>query len=221
MPDWLQHLWYKMSYWPAKVALTCAFSMRCEGGDHVPRKGPVLLIANHQSYLDPPLVGVSTRRHLSYLARKTLFTHPLGGAYLRSLGAVPVDQEGVAKEGLRIILDQLAAGKAILVFPEGERSATGELLPLKPGIHLLIRKSAAPIVPVGIAGAYEALPRSQVIPQLSPLILPATPGAVAVSIGRPISSERYREMPREKVLCELFEAILRMKQRAEHLRRKP
>src|SRR5205085_9333441 len=125
------------------------FSFRWEGGRRVPKQGPVLLVANHQSFLDPVAVGIAARRHLCYLARKTLFTNPTFGAFLRSVNVVPVDQEGVAKDGLRTVLDLLRADQAVLVFPEGERTLNGRMSPLRPGVHLLIKRSQVPIIPVG------------------------------------------------------------------------
>ena len=214
-------LLYEMGYWLSQVGLTWGFNYRYEGRRNVPRNGPALLLANHQSFFDPSIVGCAARRHLCFLARKTLFRNPLFGALIRRCNAVPVDQEGVAKEGLKTILEQLKFGQAVLVFPEGERTATGEVQPLKPGVLLLINRIEAPIVPIGIAGAYNALPRTRHWPKLSPLILPPTDASIAVSIGKPISPARYRNMPRPQALAELREELLRAKERAERLRRKP
>jgi 1-acyl-sn-glycerol-3-phosphate acyltransferase len=221
MQDQLSVLWYDFWYWLYKATATLAFSYRSEGGDRIPRCGPALLVANHESFLDPLLVGMSAYRHLRYLARKTLFKHPLFGAYLRSVGCVPVDQQGVAKEGLKAALDLLHAGEAVLVFPEGERTRTGGMQPLKPGIHLLIKRSQAPVIPVGVAGAYQILPRTRSRPKFCPLISQTPCGGVAVSVGRPLPAERFRDMPREQLLQELFQAIGAARHRAERLRRKP
>lgn len=215
------HSWflYEMGYWLSITGLTVGFSYRYEGRRNIPREGPALLLANHQSFFDPSIVGSTTRRHLCFLARKTLFRGPFG-ALIRRLNAVPVDQEGVAKEGLKTILEQLKAGQAVLVFPEGERTATGEVQTLKPGVLLLIKRIAAPIIPIGIAGAFDALPRSRKWPKLSPFFLPTTGADIAVSVGEPIPAERYRVMPRAQVLAELQGELERVKERAERLRRK-
>jgi 1-acyl-sn-glycerol-3-phosphate acyltransferase len=215
------HSWflYEIGYWLSITGLTVGFSYRYEGRRNIPRDGPALLLANHQSFFDPSIVGSTTRRHLCFLARKTLFRGPFG-ALIRRLNAVPVDQEGVAKEGLKTILEQLKAGQAVLVFPEGERTATGEVQTLKPGVLLLIKRIAAPIIPIGIAGAFDALPRSRKWPKLSPFFLPTTGADIAVSVGEPIPAERYRVMPRAQVLAELQGELERVKERAERLRRK-
>jgi 1-acyl-sn-glycerol-3-phosphate acyltransferase len=219
MRDRYSWLLYEMGYWISMTCLTLGFRYRFEGRRHVPPTGPVLLIANHQSFLDPMIVGYAARRHLCFLARKTLFRNRFFAGLIRRCNAVPVDQEGVAKEGLKTILEQLKAGQAVLVFPEGERTLTGELQPLRPGIFLLMKRIAAPIVPVGIAGAFEALPRTRNWPKLSPIILPPTGANIAVCIGKPIPAERYREMPREQVLEELQAELKRVNERAQQMRK--
>lgn len=212
-------LLYEIGYWLSRIVLLWGFNYRYEGGQNVPQTGPALLLANHQSFLDPSIAGCGFRRHLCFLARKTLFRNRYFGAFIRRVNAVPVDQEGVAKEGLKAILEQLQAGQAVLVFPEGERTSTGEIQPLKPGILLIIKRIAAPIVPIGIAGAFDALPRTRHWPKFSPFFLPTTGADIAVSIGKPIAAERYRDMPRDQVLMELREELMCAKERAERLRR--
>src|SRR5262245_47164414 len=183
MQDWLDYLWYEFVYWTTGTASILLQSFRVEGARNIPPAGPALLIANHQSFLDPPLLGIAARRHLTYLARDTLFINPIFGWFIRSVGAVPIDQEGFARQGLKTIMDQLRQGKAVLVFPEGERTPHGEMLPLKPGIMLLIKRVQTPIIPVGIAGAFDAYPRSKVLPTPAPLFLPPSRRTVAASIG--------------------------------------
>jgi 1-acyl-sn-glycerol-3-phosphate acyltransferase len=219
--DWLSSLWYEGCYWVSSAAMTLGFSLRTEGRGNVPAHGPALVIANHQSFLDPLLVGLASRRHLCYLARKTLFRHALLAWLMRSLNAVPIDQEGVAKEGLRTILEQLQSGQAVVVFPEGQRSGDGALQPLRPGIQLLIRRTQAPIVPVGIAGAFNAWPRSRPLPLPAPLFLPAGPRTIAVSVGRPLHGQRFANLPRDQLMAALFTELKKVSERAERLRRKP
>ncbi len=202
------------------AGMTLSFSLRTQGQKHVPRKGPALLIANHQSFLDSVAVGLAARRHLCYLARHTLFRHRAFRWLIRSLGAVPINQEGFAREGLKTTLEQLTAGRAVLIFPEGGRTPDGNVQPLRPGIHLLIKRGDMPIVPVGIAGAYDAWPRWRAYPMPAPLFVPAVKGTIAVSIAKPIHSRQLADQPRERVLAELFTEIQKAKERAERLRRK-
>lgn len=218
--DWLKYLWYETVYGLATTTFALGFSLRVEGARHVPPSGPALLLANHESFLDPPLIGVSTHRHLCFLARKTLFNNPFFGAVIRSLNAEPIDQEGFAREGLKTTIEQLQAGRAVVVFPEGERTLHGAMNPLRPGVTLLLKKAPRmPVVPIGIAGAYEALPRGRGYPHLAPLFWPATHAGLAVVYGAPIDSQHFADKPREQVLEELFQAIQAVQLRAEKLRR--
>jgi 1-acyl-sn-glycerol-3-phosphate acyltransferase len=203
------------------AAMSLAFSLRTEGMHRVPSTGPLLVISNHQSNLDPILIGLAARRPLRYLSKKALFDHPLFAWYIRCFRAIPVDQEGIGIEGLRLILQQLKAKRAVMVFPEGERTPNGRMQPLKPGIHLLIKRSPAPILPMGIAGAFHAWPRWRWFPKPAPLFLPAGAGAIAVSVGEPLDPSPYAAMPRARALAELREVLETMHQRAERLRRQP
>jgi 1-acyl-sn-glycerol-3-phosphate acyltransferase len=209
-----------MGYWLSLVGMTVLNSYRFEGRRNIPLTGPALLISNHQSFLDPCAAGCPTRRHLTFLARKTLFRNRFFGSLIRGCNAIPVDQEGIAKEGLKAILDHLKAGEAVLVFPEGERTFTGKIQPLRPGILMLLKRIDAPIIPIGIAGAFDAWPRTRKWPRLSPIFLPPTGAAIAVSVGKPIPAERFRHLPRTEVLTELFAQLERVQARAERLRRK-
>jgi 1-acyl-sn-glycerol-3-phosphate acyltransferase len=216
----MSYLWYETTYLFSMVAFTLGFSLRTEGRSCVPQRGPVLVVANHQSFLDPILVGLASRRHLCFLARKTLFRNRFFARLIRSLNAVPIDQDGVAKDGLKTIVELLRKGHAVVVFPEGERTADGVMHEFKAGIHLLLRKAETTIVPVGIAGAYDAWPRWRMLPVPAPLFLPSSEKTLAVSVGQPLDGRRFSSLPRTRALAELFHAIHHVQQRAEKLRRK-
>jgi 1-acyl-sn-glycerol-3-phosphate acyltransferase len=201
------------------AGLTLGFSYRFEGGHHIPVSGSALLIANHESFLDPIAIGLTTSRQIHYLARKTLFKG-IFGSFLRKVNCVPVDQEGVAKEGLKTVIGLLGEGKAVLVFPEGERTWNGQMQPLKPGVGLIIRRSPVPIIPVGVAGAFDAYPRTAKFPRFAPLFMPPGKGAFAVSVGKPLDGKHIAEMKPEQMLRELQGAIQAEKDHAEKLRRK-
>jgi 1-acyl-sn-glycerol-3-phosphate acyltransferase len=151
--------------------------------ERVPVSGPVILAANHASFLDPPLVGSGLPRAINYLARDTLFKYPGLGAILRSVNAVPVDREG-GGTGLKAILDRLLAGGGIILFPEGTRSADGQLRAARAGIGLTVIKSNAPVVPVRVFGTFEAWGRGKALPR---------PRRVAVKYGNPLDFAALRE----------------------------
>ena len=212
-------LWYDLVHVAGMAGFTLGFSLRFAGAQHMPKAGPVLVIANHQSFVDPWIVGLAVKRHLTFLARKTLFKNALFARVIRSLNAVPIDQEGVGKEGIRTVVEQLNLGKAVLVFPEGTRTPDGLMQPLRPGIHLLIKRAQAAIVPVGIAGAYDAWPIWRRYPIPAPLFLPPGKGTIAVAVGRPMDSSQFASLDREESLGRLGAAIQKMQGRAERLRR--
>jgi 1-acyl-sn-glycerol-3-phosphate acyltransferase len=214
-------LMFRSSFALTLGALTLGFSLRTAGTRHMPMHGPALLVANHQSYLDPPLVGVAARRELVYLARKSLFSNRFFAGFIGFYNAVPIDQDGIGKDGIRTILAQLQRGRAVLVFPEGERTRTGAMQPFKGGIHLLIKRTEAAIVPVGIAGAYDAWPCWRPLPNPAPIFLPAGPGTIGVAIGPPEDARHYAELPRDRAMNELSARIDALRQQANTLRRKP
>jgi 1-acyl-sn-glycerol-3-phosphate acyltransferase len=220
MSKWLSYFWREWWCLIAFIAMTFGFSLRTQGGRCIPRRGPVLIIANHQSFLDPILLSLACPRRLLFLARKTLFHPPWFAWFLRSLGGVPMDQDGMAKEGLKAILNHLQAGEAVVVFPEGMRTADGQLSPFKPGVQLLLKRVQVALVPVGIAGAFEALPYWRKIPKLSPLIIPAGKSTIAVWVSQPLDACRFADMPRAQLVTELAVEIQKVKDRAERLRRK-
>jgi 1-acyl-sn-glycerol-3-phosphate acyltransferase len=220
MPDWLSDAWYDFNYSAIWVAFQFGWSYRSVGWHNVPQRQPVLVVANHQSFIDPLLVGLAVRRRFTYLARKTLFHNPIFGGYLRSVRCVPVDQEGVAKEGLKATIEKLKEGNAVLIFPEGNRTPDGRMQPLRPGVQLLIKRGMCPVLPVGLAGAFESFPRSAKFPTLSPIFMPPNGAGVAAVVGKPIDPKRLADLPRAELLEVLYHEIDRLQKQAEALRRK-
>ncbi|MBI3853790.1 MAG: 1-acyl-sn-glycerol-3-phosphate acyltransferase [Verrucomicrobia bacterium] len=159
------------------------FRCRFCNPERVPLQGPVILAANHASYIDPPLIGSGLKRSINYLARENLFRFPVVGAVLRSWQVVPVDRDGGGAKGLKAILDRLLAGGAIIVFPEGTRTRDGQLQPARSGIGLTVIKSSAPVVPVRVFGTYEAFGRHLHVPR---------PYRMTVKYGQPMMFGKLR-----------------------------
>ena len=157
-----------------------AFRVRCHGRARLPKSGGYLLLSNHQSFLDPPLVGMVIPQRINFLARQSLFKNSLFGAFLHSLDTIPLDRDGMGIAGLKETLRRLKRGEIVLIFPEGTRSADGEMLPLKAGFSALAQRSNVPLVPIAIDGAYEAFPRSAKWPRLA---------VIHLCVGEPISPE--------------------------------
>lgn len=137
------------------------FRLRVVHRERMINHGPVILASNHQSYLDPPLVGSVCDRAIFFLAKKNLLEGAVFGWLLPKLNVIPVDQEGRDRSALKALIRILKAGEGTLVFPEGGRTVDGNLQPALPGVGLVIAKTLAPVVPVRIFGAYEAWPVGQ------------------------------------------------------------
>lgn len=142
--------------------------LRATGRRNIPQRGGVLLISNHVSFLDVFLLGIMLRRPLNYVARSTLFI-PVLGFLMRTVGAFPINRDGLGAQGLKETLRRLRNGGIVILFPEGTRSKDGELAELKPGITTLGERAGVPIVPAGLAGTFEAWPRHRLFPKAHPI----------------------------------------------------
>ena len=155
--------------------------------ERVPAKGGVILASNHVSYLDPVYVVSALERMVVGLARESAFNVPLGGRILRSWRVIPVDQSGTGR-GLKTFLSRLRSGDAVVMYPEGTRSPTGQIRAPQPGIGLIIIKSTAPVVPIKLFGAYEAYARHHWLPR---------PYQVQIKFGEPLDFRDLRAKANE------------------------
>src|SRR5437773_8521514 len=153
------NFYYWIGYHLSRLAGRLFFRFRVLHRERMIQSGPVILAMNHQSYLDPPLAGTTCNRAIYFLARRTLLDVPLLGWVLPKLNVIPVNQEGVDRSAIKAVIRVLLAGNGVLLFPEGSRTLDGNLQPAAPGLGLVIAKTLAPVVPMRIFGAHEALPR--------------------------------------------------------------
>jgi len=196
------------------------FGWRVYNPERVPLEGPVILAANHASFIDPPLVGAGLRRGINYLARENLFRFRVLGWVLRNWNSVPVDREGGGAKGLKAILERLLAGGAIILFPEGTRTRDGKLQAARSGIGLTVIKSTAPVVPVRVFGTFEAFGRQMRFPR---------PRRIAVKYGQPMLFEQLRAEAKEcskprlkeiyqQVAGEIMAAIAKLEPREDEVK---
>jgi 1-acyl-sn-glycerol-3-phosphate acyltransferase len=151
--------YYWIGYHLSRLIGRLCFRLRIIHRERMIQTGPVILAMNHQSYLDPPLAGITCDRPIYFLARRTLAEVPLLGWLLPKLNVIPVNQEGIDRSALKTLIRVLKSGNATLVFPEGSRTLDGNLQAAQPGLGLVIAKTLAPVVPMRIFGAHQALPR--------------------------------------------------------------
>ncbi|MEK6646550.1 MAG: lysophospholipid acyltransferase family protein [Candidatus Firestonebacteria bacterium] len=172
------------------------FKLEIIGEENIPKTSAVIIAANHLSFLDPPILGTAVRkRHLHFLARRSLFKNIFFGWILRNVHTYPIANDSIGKGGIETAIKLLEEGKAVVVFPEGTRSHTGELQKGKSGIGMVSYKSKFPVIPVYIDGTYEILPRG------SKMLKPAK---VTIKVGKILKLDDLYAMPPSK---EIYNAI--------------
>ncbi len=184
---------YYVSNFLQRCTLRTFSDYKVMGAENVPPMGPLIVVSNHLSNLDPSFLGASVPRRLNYLAKDNLFSAvgPVGRWYLRNYGAFPIDRAGVDARAFRWALRQLQRDAALVIFPEGTRSRTASLNEAKAGAVSLILKSGAPVLPVGITGTERMQPFLRVV---NPT------GKIRVNIGQPFSLPSIEGRPSREVL---------------------
>jgi 1-acyl-sn-glycerol-3-phosphate acyltransferase len=167
---------YRFCYLLSSLLAKTVFSYRAFGQENIIEKGPAIMAANHQSYLDPPLVGITCRNELYFLARKTLFEKKVLGSLISRVNAMPVDLARGDLVAVRTIINLLKEGHRTVIFPEGTRSLDGNIQQARPGIGMIIAKTLVPVVPIRIFGSFEAWPKGGKI----------RPHPVTVVVGKPM-----------------------------------
>lgn len=128
------------------------FHLKVEGQDNIPKKGGVIIAANHISNWDPPMIGTAMQRHLCTMAKEELFTIPVFSFIIRKLNAFPVRRGSFDRAAISAALTLLKEGHAVLLFPEGTRSKDGKLGEGKHGVAMLAAKTGVPIIPAAVIG---------------------------------------------------------------------
>lgn len=175
------------------IWFTFSYRFRFFGQHHIPRSGPVLLVSNHQSMLDPIIVGIgSSHRQFYAMARATLWNNKILGWMMNTLNAIPVDQDKPDASTIKRCIEVLKQEHALLVFPEGARTYTGKTEAFEPGTMLIIKRAKPTIVPVALEGAFDAWPRVRKLPKLF--------GHIVCKYGEPIEASDLLSMPNAEAL---------------------
>ncbi len=148
-------------------AFWLVYRLRCAGRAHVPRRGPIVYVANHQSNYDPAIVGcLIADRPLVSLARASLLTNKPLAWVVRQIGSIPVRLGRADAAAMRAAIAELQAGGCVLIFAEGTRCRDGGLGPFKPGVLTLLKRANASVVPIAIEGAFDVWPIGRKYPKL-------------------------------------------------------
>jgi 1-acyl-sn-glycerol-3-phosphate acyltransferase len=180
-------------------ALFCFWlGYRATGHKRLATENGALILANHQSFLDPLVVGLPLRRPISFLARDSLFRAPLVGWILKNTYVMPINQQATSTVSLRDTIRRLHEGWLVGIFPEGTRSPDGTLGQMKPGFAAVVRRAKMPVYPVGISGAHQALPLGGWF---------IKPCRVRVVFGEPLTVEELEKYSHRDQEAELVELV--------------
>jgi 1-acyl-sn-glycerol-3-phosphate acyltransferase len=195
----LGRLLYDLLWVLCRTLAISVFGFRVRFAEPLPLHGGLLVVSSHQSHLDPLLLGLASDRRLSTLARSSLYHFKPFAAVITALDAVPIDRNASMVKTMKAIIGRLRGGRAVVIFPEGTRTATGQLGEIKSGFALIAKKAEVPIAPVAIVGAYECWPRTRLLPR---------PGRIRLEFGRLIPAAEVARLDEREIL-ELCTARLR------------
>ena len=142
-------------------------------------EGPCVLACNHRSFFDPPLVGMHRRRPIAYFARSDLWQFPVIAFFLNAMFGIPIDRENPGLSSMKGAVERLRRGISVLVFPEGTRTRTGKLGPMREGPAMFARRAGVPIVPVYVHRSEDIWARANKLPHFQST-------GVEIRFGRPL-----------------------------------
>lgn len=144
---------YRLAGFLLRILFRLTYRLEVTGRQQIPRDRPLILAANHQSNLDPPLIGAFYPREISYVAKKQLFARPWMARLLSHYNAIPIDRSGVDLSAMREIRSRLGQGRDLLVFPEGTRSRDGRLGRPRAGLGMIVAAAGVDVLPVLVLGS--------------------------------------------------------------------
>lgn len=186
--------------WGRLVLLGGFVRLRVQGAERVPRDTPVVFMSNHESWLDIPALLAAIPVQVRFLAKKSLFSWPVFGWAIASMGFIPVDRENrkTAIKSFEEAAARIRTGRSVLIFPEETRTVDGNLLPFQRGGFLIALKAAIPIVPVGLQGPRQCMPKHSYLMR---------PGTITVRFGRAISTAGHGVTGKGELMAEVRRAV--------------
>ncbi len=178
-------LYYRICRFICQMMFLLYCRGRVFGLRNVPQTGGVLLVCNHQSFLDPVLATLAAHREGNYMARDTLFENPLLRRLIESLNAFPVRRGSADIAAVKQTLRRLRDGKLVVIFPEATRTRDGRIGQIQSGFASVAKRARAAIVPVLIDGAFEVWPRWRKLPR---------PGRITVTYGESLATDVVQRM---------------------------
>lgn len=189
---------YKLLQPFAKAIAWLLFRPKIVGAENIPAREGVLVVSNHPTYLDPILLAIYAPRPFSFVAKRPLFYLPIVRTFLWLTDCIPVEQDAPDRRALRLSIQKLREGDALVIFPEGTRSDHGKMRPFQLGPAMIAAEAQVPIVPCGLAGIYEAWRMEAPIPK---------PVPVAIVFGKPFMPELLPDAPKRESLLYITERM--------------
>lgn len=197
---------YWVSHFGVWLGLKLKYRLQVEGRRNLPRRGGLVIAANHCSYLDPPVMCAGVHNRLvHFMARDTLFSNAVARWYFPRVGVMPLDRTRGDLGALKKAIASLKEGRVIGLFPEGTRSPDGQMRAAKGGIGFLIAKGDVPVVPMHISGTFAAFPKGAD---------KFRPARIVARFGPPITPEEFRAAMPEKGGYEAVGALVMRRIRA-------
>ena len=196
-----RRVWFEFWRFVSVGLVWLMYRVTVYGKENIPKDGPVLLLSNHQSFLDIMLCQGWMRRTVYFVPRQTLLVG-FWGWMIDSFYTIFVNQEQPTLQSMKAIIEVLKRGHIICLYPEGARTLDGKIGEFKPGFSLLVRRSGAVMIPTVIDGVFERWPRGQKYPKLG--------GRVGVMYGKPIGADHIKELGEEKFIHEFNQILCRM-----------
>lgn len=187
------------------VPIVKLYVKEVNGIENLPKKGAAIIAANHASYMDHMIIGAYIISHLNrkfhFLAKKEHFDNFFKKWWHDYIGAIPLDREKGGDEALRWAISALKQGKLIVIHPEGTRTLTGKMQKAKTGVARLALLSKAPVLPIGLIGTFEILPKGKYFPKFK---------RATMNIGKPMHfPEYYNKKINKRILREVTNKIMK------------
>lgn len=183
--------------WSRLILFLSGVEVAVTGLENIPRGRPIVILSNHQGAFDIPVLQGFIPLQFRWVAKRSLFKIPLIGWAMSLAGYVAIDRENAASayKSMEDAAGLIKRGTSVLIFPEGTRSVTGELLPFKKGAFVIAEKSGMDIVPVGIKGTRDIMKKGSLL---------IRPDRVTLSIGKAFSVKGFdanelRRISREEI----------------------
>jgi 1-acyl-sn-glycerol-3-phosphate acyltransferase len=210
MPNGVQQpgLYYRMMRLGCQAVAAAMFNVRMHGRQREPASGGVVLVSNHQSFLDPMLITLGLQRPGNYMARDSLFRQPAFSKLIQSVNAFPIRRGSADTAALKEAMRRLKKDAMVCLFPEGTRTRDGRIGRFLPGVSVLSQRAAEWTWPVVIDGAFEAWPRDRALPR---------PAPIRMLYGEPIHRDEAKAHSGEDFAALLHDRMVEMhRQLREH-----